>query len=120
MTKSDNMNQRIRDSVLFKQLRSAVGWEETENEPATQLEEIELGLDSTKPKAALLNGAFLREKKLKLFMYAQDKYKGKDGSLVELRAELSQLSPVQVTIMSLCHPRHPRPLSPLSSSHLSR
>ena len=116
-TESENMNQRIRDNAVLKQLRSAVGLEENDYEPASRIEETELGLYAaypfpfsgpTKPKAAGLNDAFLHEKKLKLFMHAQDKDHREESYeyLGELRAELSQLSPVQVA--ALCRSRDER------------
>ena len=108
------MNQRIRDNAVLKQLRSAVGLEENDYEPASRLEGTELGLFAAYPFPFVgptkpgLNDAGLREKKLKLFMHAQDKDHREESYeyLGELRAELSQLSPVQVA--ALCRSRDER------------
>ena len=126
------MNRKVMDSNVLKQLRSVVGWEDEENfEPAqtpavlpqTSVEEGDLGKDVPYPfpfvdltkdfvlstlggSEAGSNGAYLHEKKQKLFKHARDKDQREECNLGDLRAELRGLTPVQVT--HLCRSRDER------------
>ena len=111
---------RVRDSSVLKQLRSVVGWEGENYQPArpavhpqTSIEEVDLGKDFPYPfpfvdntKDFLLStlgglepaskDAYLHEKKQKLFKHARDKDHRDECNLGDLRAELRGLTPVQV------------------------
>ena len=127
------MNQRVRDIPLLKQLSSVFGWNEENYERAppppsidTQMsvmsvEDANLGQEVPYPfpivgpdfllstiggKEQTATGAFLHEKKQKLFKHARDKEQGGECNLGDLRAELRGLTQVQVT--QLCRSRDER------------